>query len=85
MSSQVVIPAAKPTPEEQKELDNKEVINDIRIEEQWAMQAVKYAEVHMNLLKAMSAHKLRLSPFDCDLTFNNLFLFFISELIMKFI
>lgn len=85
MSSQVVIPAAKPTPEEQKELDNKEVINDIRIEEQWAMQAVKYAEVHMNLLKAMSARKLRLSPFGYDFNFNYLFGSFVSELIMKFI
>ena len=63
MSNQVVIKAAKPTKEEQKRLDQQKIINDIRIEEQWAAQAVKYAEVHMNLLKAMSAKKLRLSPY----------------------
>ena len=63
MSKPVVIPSVQPTPEEQAELDKKEVINDIRIEQQWAIRAVKYAEVHMNLLKAMPASKLRLSPF----------------------
>lgn len=64
MSRQYIIDAAKPTPEEQKMLDQKQIINDVRIEEQWAIKAVKYAEVHMNLLKAMSARKLRLSPFE---------------------
>ena len=58
-----VFQSAVPTPEEQKRLDETKVANDVRIEEQWAIQAMKYAEVHMNLLKAMDPKKLRLSPF----------------------
>ena len=58
-----VIDSVNPTPEEKERMDNTKVANDVRIEHQWAIQAMKYAEVHMNLLKAMPAKKLRLSPF----------------------
>ncbi|KAK2964452.1 putative Protein PBDC1 like protein [Blattamonas nauphoetae] len=59
-----VVNADKPTPAEQAMMDQQEIANDHRIEQQWAIKAVKYAEVYMNLLKAMDPAKLRLSPID---------------------
>ncbi|KAH7825469.1 putative protein PBDC1 [Monocercomonoides exilis] len=62
-----VVDAANPTGEEKRLADEKQIINDVRIEQEWAVQAVKYSEVYMKLLKAIEPEKLKLSPIDDEI------------------
>jgi hypothetical protein len=62
-SKSYVINAAEPTEEEKKMLEKKEIINDEKLEMQWAVSAYKHAEVYMNLIKSIDPTKLRLTPF----------------------